>query len=125
MEHNNESEPLKSAVSERADRLKKLQAIQKLGLDPYPAQVRRDYLIAEVLKKFAALEKKQAEFYIVGRLRSLRAHGNLTFANLEDSSGQIQLALSKKDLGDEKYKQFIKLIDNGDFLEVYGHCFVT
>jgi len=118
-------EEKKSSVSERADRLKKLAGLEELGINPYPAKVKRDYLIAEVLQKFAALEKKQSEFYLVGRLRSLRSHGNLTFANLADSSGEIQLALSKKDLGEEKYKNFVKLIDNGDFLEVQGTCFVT
>lgn len=125
MEQNNEPEVVKSVVSERADRLKKLTEIQSLGLDAYPAKAQRDFLIAEVLQKFSSLEKKAEEFYLVGRLRSLRSHGNLTFANLADNSGQIQLALSKKDLGDIKYKQFVKLIDNSDFLEVKGTCFVT
>lgn len=114
-----------SAVSERADRLKKLQELIKAGVNPYPAQARRDYLIAQVLENFTSLEKEAKEFFLAGRLRSLREHGNLTFANLEDASGQMQIALSKKDLGDESYKRFSKLIDNSDFLEVKGSCFIT
>ncbi len=58
-------------------------------------------------------------------MRSIRSHGNLTFANLEDASANIQIALSKKELGDESYKRFIKLIDNGDFIQVNGSCFLT
>jgi len=55
----------------------------------------------------------------------VRSHGNLTFANLEDESGTLQIALSKKELGDEQYKRFVKMIDVADFVEVLGTCFVT
>ncbi len=112
-------------ISERSDRLKKLEELKKADINPYPAKVERDYLIKEVLDNFSSLEKKKKSFYIVGRLRSLRSHGNLTFANLEDVSANIQIALSKKDLGDDSYKKFIKLIDSGDFIQVNGSCFVT
>jgi len=112
-------------VSERDDRLKKLNELIESGVNPYPAKVIRDYTIAEVLEKFISLEKDNKVFTIVGRLRSVRSHGNLTFANLEDASGNIQIALSKKELGDESYKRFVKLIDNGDFLQINGSCFLT
>jgi len=113
-----------SGLNERDDRLKKLAALQEAGIDPYPARVERDFMIEKVLSDFAELEKSEKIFWLAGRLRSIREHGNLTFANLEDASGQIQLALSKKELGD-KYKTFIKLIDSGDFVSVSGFCFLT
>lgn len=122
---NNSDKKEAAAPNERADRLKKLEALQALGVDPYPALAHRDHKVAEVIAKFSQLEKKAASFFLSGRLRSLRTHGNLTFANLEDFSGNIQIALSKKDLGDESYKNFIKLIDSGDFIEINGSCFVT
>jgi len=114
----------KAPVSERADRLKKLDELVKLGINPYPAKAERDYLINDVLHDFSALEKSGQAFYIAGRLKNVRGHGNLTFANLEDASGNIQIALSKKDLGDQ-YKNFVKLIDSGDFIQVQGSCFTT
>jgi len=114
----------KAPVSERADRLKKLDELVKLGINPYPAKAERDYLINDVLQDFSALEKSGRDFYIAGRLKNVRGHGNLTFANLEDASGNIQIALSKKDLGDQ-YKNFVKLIDSGDFIQVQGSCFTT
>ena len=112
-------------ISERQDRLKKLTELIKSGFNPYPAKARRDYELGEVLKNFDVLEKNQQSFNVVGRLRSLREHGNLTFANLEDASGTIQIALSKKELGEESYKRFTKLIDSADFIEINGTCFVT
>lgn len=115
----------KSGVNERSDRLKKIKLLQEAGLNPYPAKVQRDYLIDAVLKDFETLEKEQKVFKIAGRLKSIRSHGNLSFANLEDASGKIQLAFSKKELGDVMYKNFVKLIDSGDFIEVGGVCFKT
>jgi len=99
-------------VSERGDRLKKLEEIKKTGINPYPAKVKRDFEINQVLTDFDSLTESAKEFYIVGRLRSKREHGNLAFANLEDASGSIQLAFSKKDLGADTYKNFLKFIFN-------------
>ena len=116
---------IKAPVSERADRVKKLAELRESGINPYPAKAERDYLIADVLRQFSLLEKAGQSFFVAGRLRSVRSHGNLTFANLEDASGSIQIALSKKDLGDVSYKNFIKLIDSGDFIQAQGKCFIT
>jgi len=106
-------------------RIKRLERIRELGIDPYPAKAQRDYYIKNVIDKFDDLEKKHPRFFIVGRLRSNRSHGNLTFAQIQDDSGIIQIALSKKEIGDEKYKQFVNLVDVGDFLEINGNCFTT
>ncbi len=121
-------EELKSAatpVSERGDRLKKLTEIIKAGINPYPAKVKRDQEIKNILADFETLAESQKEFYIVGRLRSKREHGNLAFANLEDASASIQLAFSKKDLRADSYKNFLKLIDIADFIQVKGSVFLT
>ena len=112
-------------ASEREERLRKLAEIKAKGLNPYPAKSERDKEIATVMADFSNLEKEAIEFKIVGRLRSIRSHGNLTFANLEDVSGSLQVAFSKKELGDESYKNFVKLIDHGDFIQVQGICFTT
>ncbi len=112
-------------VSERNDRLKKLDELLKSGINPYPARVKRDFSIAQILSDFELLAENQKDFYIVGRLRSKREHGNLAFANLEDASGNIQLAFSKKDLGPDSYKTFLKLIDIADFIQVKGNVFLT
>lgn len=111
--------------NEKDERLKKLSSINDKGLNPYPSKVKRDYDIKTVLADFEKLEKEAKPFYITGRLRSIRSHGNLTFANLEDGSANIQIALSKKELGPEVYKDFVKLIDHGDFIQIQGNCFLT
>jgi lysyl-tRNA synthetase, class II len=112
-------------ISERADRLEKLGKLRTAGLDPYPAKSKRDREIKSLLDNFSALESEKSEFVIAGRLRSIRAHGNLTFAHLEDESGKIQIALSKKEIGVDSYSNFSDLIDNGDFIEIIGKVFLT
>jgi len=77
------------------------------------------------LADFEKLEKSAQDFHIAGRLRAKREHGNLAFAELEDASGKIQLVFSKKDLGADSFKHFIKLIDVADFLQAKGHAFQT
>ena len=116
---------MSEAISERADRIKKLEELKKAGINPYPAGVKRDLEIKKVLADFESLNESQKEFFIAGRLRSKREHGNLAFANLEDESGNIQLAFSKKDLGTDSYKTFLKLIDVSDFLQIQGTVFLT
>lgn len=118
-------ENLVSEKSEREERLKKLQDIKAAGLNPYPAKVQRDFLIADVLKDFEKLSTKNTSFTVAGRLRAKREHGNLCFVNLKDASGAIQLALSKKDLGADKYKAFLKFIDIADFIQASGTAFLT
>ena len=111
-------------INERDERLKKLTELKNLGIDPYPAKTNRTHLAKEILDDFEKIEKAKQEVTVAGSIRNIRSHGNLTFAKLEDDSGQIQLALQKKELNDQ-YKTFVKLIDMGDFLEARGEVFTT
>lgn len=107
--------------SEREDRIKKLEELQKAGINPYPARSERTNTIKEILDKF----KEGKKVVIVGRLMTMRSHGNLIFANLQDESEIMQIAISKKEIGDKDFKTISKLIDMGDFLQIEGECFKT
>lgn len=111
--------------SEYADRVAKLEALRAMGIDPYPAKTNRNIMIGSVLSNFKGLESSKKEIILAGRLRSLRGHGNLSFSDLEDNSGKIQLVISKKEVGPESYKLFEKFTDVGDFIEVKGTAFTT
>jgi len=110
---------------ERDDRLAKLEKLKASGVDPYPAHTKRTHTVAETLAGFTDFESKSATIVLAGRLMSQRGHGNLTFGHVRDGSGQIQIAISKKEIGDESYKNFNELADVGDFIEVSGVCFLT
>ncbi|MFH0840808.1 MAG: lysine--tRNA ligase [bacterium] len=114
-----------SKQSERADRIAKLEKIKEAGINPYPAKTERDHDIKQVLADHAFFAKRGKAVTIAGRLRRFQQHGNISFASLEDYTGKIQIAFSKKEIGDDAYKQIIKLIDVGDFIQVNGTAFTT
>ena len=112
-------------INEREDRLRKLEELKKININPHPAKTEKNNSINIVLAEFEKLQTAGAELKLAGRLRSLRGHGNLTFAHLEDGTAKIQLAFSKKEIGADSYKIFSKFIDIGDFLEITGVAFLT
>ncbi|MDP3900696.1 MAG: lysine--tRNA ligase [bacterium] len=110
---------------ERQDRVEKLNKLRAQNINPYPATARRDFEIAQVLSKFSDLMSSGKNFYIAGRLRGLRSHGNIIFADLQDESEKIQIVLNANVIAAESMKQFSELIDLGDFLQIQGKAFQT
>jgi lysyl-tRNA synthetase class 2 len=70
------------------------------------------------------LEKDPPVVRLGGRLRAVRGHGKVSFADLSDGAGQIQLYLKKNDLDESSWEVF-KQLDLGDFLGVEGPVFRT
>ncbi len=97
----------------RNQRLAKLKRLRELGLDPYPAKAHKDLGNGEVAARFIELEGKEVS--LAGRLRAIRSHGKIAFADLEDQSGRIQLFLR----GDYGFPD-LSLLDVGDFVEAKG-----
>ncbi|MBI3103958.1 lysine--tRNA ligase [Candidatus Daviesbacteria bacterium] len=100
------------------ERLKKLKNIQRLGINPYPSKSNRKHTISIARKMMG---KKVT---VAGRIRSLRPHGKITFADIEDATGKIQLFFSQEELTGEKY-EFLTNLDLGDFIECSGEIFKT
>ncbi|MFW6116048.1 MAG: OB-fold nucleic acid binding domain-containing protein, partial [Chloroflexota bacterium] len=104
-------------------RLEKLQRLQARGLHPYPNRVDRTHTIAEAV---AALEQAEdaneppPSVAVTGRLRSIRTMGKISFADIEDGTGAIQLFLRVDELDDETYEAFKDDFDLGDFVEARG-----
>ncbi|MEJ2581938.1 MAG: lysine--tRNA ligase, partial [Acidobacteriota bacterium] len=70
------------------------------------------------------LEADPPSVRLGGRLIAVRGHGKVSFADLSDGAGQIQLYLRKNDLDDGSWQVFQQL-DLGDFLGVAGAVFRT
>ena len=99
-------------------RLDKLAKLKSLGINPYPSKFSRDFISVS-----SAQEKLDQQVSVVGRIWRWREHGNVIFADLRDSSGQIQLLFQKKNLPDNF--STLKLFDVGDFLGVSGKVVTT
>ena len=111
---------LDNIISERERKIKELKMV---GIDPYPAQCRKTSSVGDVLNKFAKLAAAKKNFYLTGRIRSLRDQGKIIFLDIEDATGKIQAVLKKEETRD--FSVFKKYLDIGDFLEIYGNPFQT
>src|SRR3990167_9435493 len=100
------------------ERFKKLKNIRRLGVNPYPAKFDRKQTIEESLKMMG---KKVT---VAGRIRSLRPHGKITFIDIEDSSGKIQILFRQDSIKGDKY-DFLTNLDLGDFVGVSGEIIKT
>jgi lysyl-tRNA synthetase class 2 len=125
--------PASEAVAEdvperlRAVRLAKVERLRAAGVDPYPYRFDRDRSVGELRAEFAGLEagvETAVRVRIAGRIMLKREQGRLTFAQLRDASGQVQLFVSKGVVGAEAYDAFGEL-DRGDWVGVEGLVMAT
>jgi len=107
----------------REFRLKKLENLKKLGINPYPGKVLRTHNNQEALEEFNKLLKKRIT--LAGRICSIREHGGSTFFDIEDGFAQIQAYLKKDEVGEKNYRIFLDNVDIGDFLQLGGFLFKT
>ena len=105
-------------------RKEKLQKLIEMGVNPYPAKAKRTNLIADILAESEKFIKEEKGVVLVGRIRSLRKMGKVSFFHLEDKSGKIQIYIRRDDVGENNYTIF-KQCDLGDFVNVFGKVFYT
>ncbi len=109
----------------RENRKNKAKRLKDSGINPYPIEVKRTCEISKALKSFDSLSKKEKEIILVGRMKTMRTHGGLTFIDFEDGTGKIQGLIAKNKVGEEFYKTFLEMFDIGDFIQARGTLFET
>jgi len=109
-----------------------LQSIIDLGIKPFPSESFPVNVKASELRANFTQDKQEGyqEVVMAGRLMSRRIMGKASFAELMDSSGRIQIYVSRDDIapGEDKAMYntlFKKLLDLGDFIGIKGHAFFT
>ncbi len=108
----------------RRDKLSKL---RDMGINPYPAAL---YPVDATAKSIKEAYSEGKKVVLAGRLMSRRIQGKASFAELQDSSGRIQVYFNRdeicsgedKSLYNEVYK---KLLDIGDIIGIEGTLFTT
>ncbi|MBW3002770.1 lysine--tRNA ligase [Candidatus Woesearchaeota archaeon] len=109
------------------ERLKKLEEIRKLGINPYPYNYEQKDFAADINSKYAKLKKEEHtkdKVQVAGRLMALRRMGKATFAHVADKTGKVQVYFQVDNMGKDEYK-FLKLLDIGDWIGVEGTIFKT
>ena len=108
-------------------RREKLETLRKLKINPYPAALFPvDHTTSEIKGDFEEGKK----VVIAGRLMSRRIQGKASFAELQDSTGKLQVYFNRDEIcaGDDKSKYndiYKKLLDIGDFIGIEGELFTT
>jgi lysyl-tRNA synthetase class 2 len=102
---------------EYADRLKKLDALRGLGVDPFGAR----FLEAEPVGAIRARAEKGESFVAAaaGRIVASRGHGKAGFLDLRDADAKIQVYVRQDRVGEAAFELY-KLLDLGDLLAVRG-----
>lgn len=115
-----------SSIDEiREARIKKLKILENRGVNPYPAQSKREISLQEAIENFDILEKSEEVKWIAGRIMSIRGQGAIVFITVNDGTGVFQGLLKKDIIGDDKLSFFNEVVDIGDFVEVQGNFFTT
>ena len=127
----------------RSERLRKLEEIKNLGIDPYPAKSFRTHKIGEIIGNFDAFNEKTVT--LAGRITAICSFGKLAFVKIKDMSGEIQVFMTASGekcpfegsktwpSGPERPENGpstasepifntnrLKLLDSGDFVEATG-----
>jgi lysyl-tRNA synthetase class 2 len=109
---------------ERAVRLQKLEALKAAGLDPYPVEAHGTATCIEAVASFDEWMAAGKELTLDGRIMSIRVHGQMMFADIQDESGRIQLLFKEDEIADA-FVLFRDTIDPADFIEATGKLYLT
>ncbi|MDQ3093785.1 MAG: lysine--tRNA ligase [bacterium] len=115
----------------RDERLRKLDELKNLGVNPYPSKANRTSDLGSITTDFDKLENDQVS--VVGRIKSIRKFGKLAFIVIKNDSSELQLFIRKEDQpmqADRANSELVapeelRLLDSGDFIEATGPVIKT
>lgn len=112
-----------------AERRAKLKALRETR-NAYPNDFQRAHLVADLSEKYDAFERDALDLNPVpvaigGRLMLRRTMGKLSFGDIQDMSGNIQIFVADNFPGKAEHEFFRKQIDIGDILGIFGVLFKT
>jgi len=113
------------------ERRKSREELTKLGINPYPAESFNINVTAKDIKKNYESDKlNYKNISIAGRLMSRRIMGKASFAEIQDSTGRIQIYVNRDEICPDEDKThyntvFKKLLDIGDIIGIKGYVFTT
>jgi lysyl-tRNA synthetase class 2 len=115
-------------MASRLDRIaqqrrQKLERLRQRGINPYPYGYHRRHTTEQALELLKQ-KKTKAVASLAGRIMANRPMGKISFLDLRDGSGKIQLCFYKDQLSEQSLKLFQEL-DIGDIIGVSGKLFHT
>ena len=116
----------------RNERLRKLDELKTLGINPYPAKAHRTHNIQAITSGFGELEGSVVS--VVGRVKSIRKFGKIAFVVIaDDGPSNLQLFVQQDDSktppdrsnSELNLPSELPLLDTGDFVEATGPVIKT
>jgi lysyl-tRNA synthetase class 2 len=113
------------------ERRKDREELYSLGINPYPAESFVINATAEdIHKNYENSKTDYKDISIAGRLMSRRIMGSASFAEIQDSTGRLQIYVRRDDISTDSNPEFYntvfkKLLGIGDFIGVTGYIFTT
>ena len=130
----NKEAKIKMDISELSEqeivRRNSLEQIKAMGIEPYPAaEYKVDGYATEIKENFSD-DAPVRQVSVAGRIMSRRIMGKASFMELKDSTGRIQVYISRDEICPDENKDlynvlFKKLLDIGDFVGITGYVFRT
>jgi len=122
-----------SASKEVQDRIKKIEELRAEGKIPFKERYDVEQKAGELAEtkqdklpdSDEVTSNPENNYSLAGRIKTFRSHGKISFANLQDQSGVLQICFMQDVIGKERYKFTQKMLDMGDFIGVKGDLFVT
>lgn len=110
-------------------RIRKLEALRKEGIDPFPNDFKVTHTTSEILEAHGSKSEEELKcvdehFSLAGRIMAIRDFGKASFIQIQDGKGRIQAYIQKNTVGDQAFKHF-KTFDIGDFIGLEGKVFRT
>ncbi len=112
-------------------RRKEREELIEMGINPYPSETFNvDVTASEIFQNYEKRKLDYKNISIAGRIMSKRIMGNASFAEIQDTTGRIQIYVRRDDIceGEDKslYNNiFKKLLNIGDIIGVKGYVFTT
>jgi len=111
-------------------RLEKLERLYESGINPYPNRYSRTHTAAQAVEFLEEAEKnpdreKDVEVSVAGRVMSHRPMGKISFLDLRDGSGKIQLYCHRNIVNEDGLRLLKKELDIGDIIGAKGRLFRT
>ncbi len=104
-------------------KLDSLNRIRTSGIDPYPGSYHPSHSTEEAMTLFIQA-KTESQVSLAGRIIAKRSMGKMTFLDIRDGSGKMQLCFRQGSLEKERY-DFLNELDIGDFIGAEGILFRT
>lgn len=103
-------------------RREKMEKMREMDLDPFGHKFSITHYSTDIIDDFDALEETSAK--VAGRIMAIRGHGKVSFMELADAKGEIQLYIKLDIVGEDQFR-IVKLLDIGDIIGVEGVVFRT